>query len=430
MKLDTLLKELNYELVQGSLDTEVCAVENDSRKVTDGALFFCISGAVFDGHTYAADVADKGAAVIVVEKDVDLQGNAGVTVVKVKSTRYAMGVICSAFYGEPSKKLTVVGITGTKGKTTTTYMIKSMLEAAGHKTGLIGTIESIVGDKVTPASNTTPESIVMQRTLHEMVEAGLDSVVMEVSSQGLMLDRVAGIDFDYGIFTNLSEDHIGPNEHKDFAEYLGWKAKLFTLCKTGIFNVDDTYCNDILEGHTCDVITYGEKEGADYRAQNLNLYRKDGELGITYHLSGKYEENVRVSLPGEFSVHNSLAAIAVAKEMGVPMEKILEILTHIHVKGRVELIPISDAFTILIDYAHNAMSLESILTTLRAYNPKRLISLFGCGGNRSKVRRYEEKYLVNWQIIRLLHQIIQEMRNHRRLLTILRLELEKRMDSM
>ena len=217
MKLDTLLKELNYELVQGSLDTEVCAVENDSRKVTDGALFFCIAGAGFDGHTYAADVAEKGAAVIVVEKDVDLQGHAGVTVVKVKSTRYAMGVICSAFYGEPSKKLTVVGITGTKGKTTTTYMIKSMLEAAGHKTGLIGTIESIVGDKVTPASNTTPESIVMQRTLHEMVEAGLDSVVMEVSSQGLMLDRVAGIDFDYGIFTNLSEDHIGPNEHKDFA---------------------------------------------------------------------------------------------------------------------------------------------------------------------------------------------------------------------
>ena len=250
MKLGTLLKELDYELIQGKLDTEVHAVENDSRKVTDGALFFCITGAVFDGHKYAADVANKGAAVIVVEKDVDMQEHTDVTVVRVKSTRYAMGVICSVFYGEPSKKLTVVGITGTKGKTTTTYMIKSMLEAAGHKTGLIGTIESIVGDKVTPASNTTPESIVMQRTLHEMVEAGLDSVVMEVSSQGLMLDRVAGIDFDYGIFTNLSEDHIGPNEHKDFAEYLGWKAKLFTLCKTGIFNVDDTYCNDILKGHT------------------------------------------------------------------------------------------------------------------------------------------------------------------------------------
>ncbi|MDE5862864.1 MAG: UDP-N-acetylmuramoyl-L-alanyl-D-glutamate--2,6-diaminopimelate ligase, partial [Lachnospiraceae bacterium] len=270
-----------------------------------------------------------------------------------------------------------------------TYMIKSMLEAAGHKTGLIGTIESIIGDRVTPANNTTPESIVIQRTLAEMVEAGLDSVVMEVSSQGLMLDRVAGVSFDYGIFTNLSEDHIGPNEHKDFAEYLGWKAKLFTLCRTGIFNVDDQHCGAILRGHTCNVITYGVKEGADYQAKNLQLYERDGCLGITYSLEGKYKEEVMVSLPGEFSVHNSLSAIAVAKEMGVPMAQILEILKDIHVKGRVELIPISDAFTILIDYAHNAMSLESILTTLKAYRPKRLVSLFGCGGNRSKVRRYE-----------------------------------------
>lgn len=389
MRLEQLLEQLEYTLLQGSLDTEVTSVENDSRKVTEGAIFFCITGAVFDGHKYAKEVAAKGASVVVIEKDVDLKERDNITVVKVPSTRYAMGMICSAFYGHPSDKLTVIGITGTKGKTTTTYMIKSMLESAGHRTGLIGTIESIIGEKVTPASNTTPESIVMQRTLAEMVDAGLDSVVMEVSSQGLMLDRVAGISFDYGIFTNLSEDHIGPNEHKDFAEYLGWKAKLFTLCKTGIFNVDDDYYDAILKGHTCDVVTYGMKEGADYQAKDLQLYEKDGCLGITYHLDGKYKEEVMVSLPGEFSVHNSLSAIAVAKEMGVPMETILEILTDIHVKGRVELIPISDAFTILIDYAHNAMSLESILTTLRAYNPGRLVSLFGCGGNRSKVRRYE-----------------------------------------
>lgn len=388
MRLTDLLTELEYEIVQGSLDTEVSGVSNDSRKVEKDFLFFCIAGAVFDGHEFAENVVKQGAAVLVVEKDVSVT-DSDVTIVKVKNTRYAMGMICSSFYGNPSKRLTVIGITGTKGKTTTTYMIKSMLEAAGHKTGLIGTIESIIGDKVTPASNTTPESIVMQRTLKEMVDAGLDSVVMEVSSQGLMLDRVAGISFDYGIFTNLSEDHIGPNEHKDFAEYLGWKAKLFTLCKTGIFNVDDAYCEEILKGHTCDVVTYGMKNGADYRAENLELFKKDGCLGITYDLKGNYEEHVMVSLPGEFSVHNSLSAIAVAKEMGVPMEKILEILTDIHVKGRVELIGISDAFTVLIDYAHNAMSLESILTTLRAYHPNRLVSLFGCGGNRSKVRRFE-----------------------------------------
>ncbi len=389
MKLADLLKELDYTIVQGSLDTEVTTVENDSRKVVPGALFFCIAGAVFDGHQYAEDVAKKKASVLVVEKDVDLKDNQDVTVIKVASTRYAMGMICAAFYGYPSKKLTVIGITGTKGKTTITYMIKSMLEAAGHKTGLIGTIETIIGEKVIPASNTTPESIVMQRTLAEMVNAGLDSVVMEVSSQGLMLDRVAGTSFDYGIFTNLSEDHIGPNEHKDFEEYKGWKAKLFTLCEKGIFNVDDEYYEDILEGHTCKVITYGMKREADYQATDWSLYQKDGCLGIAYHLTGKYEEEVVVSLPGEFSIHNSLSAIAVAKEMGVPMEKILDILTDIHVKGRVELIPISDAFTILIDYAHNAMSLESILTTLRAYEPARLVALFGCGGNRAKSRRYE-----------------------------------------
>jgi len=389
MRLVDLLYELDYTLVQGSLDTEVIAVENDSRKVTEGALFFCIAGAVFDGHSYAKDVADKKASVLIVEKDIDLGGNQEVTVVKVASTRYAMGMICAAFYGNPSKKLTVIGITGTKGKTTTTYMIKSMLEAAGHKTGLIGTIETMIGNKVIPASNTTPESIVMQRTLAEMVEAGLDSVVMEVSSQGLMLDRVAGTYFDYGIFTNLSEDHIGPNEHKDFEEYKSWKAKMFTLCEKGIFNADDDYYEDMLKNHTCEVITYGMKNASDYQATNLNLYQKDGCLGITYQLDGKYQEKVMVSLPGEFSVHNSLSAIAVAKEMGVPMEKILGILTDIHVKGRVELIPISDSFTILIDYAHNAMSLQSILTTLRAYKPKRLVTLFGCGGNRAKSRRYE-----------------------------------------
>jgi len=389
MKLEALVRNIEYTLVQGSLDTEVSAVENDSRKLAEGALFFCITGAVFDGHLYAQDAAEKKAAVLVIEKDVKLSENTDITVIKVKSTRYAMGMICAAFYGNPSDQLTVIGITGTKGKTTTTYMIKSMLESAGHKTGLIGTIESIVGNKITPASNTTPESIVMQKTLKEMVDAGLDSVVMEVSSQGLMLDRVAGISFDYGIFTNLSEDHIGPNEHKNFEEYLGWKAKLFTLCKKGIFNVDDAYCEEILKGHTCEVITYGMKAGADYQAENLQLYEKEGCLGITYDLKGRYQERVVVSLPGEFSVHNSLSAIAVAKEMGVPMKTILRILTDIHVKGRVELIPISDAFTILIDYAHNAVSLESILTTLRAYKPERLVSLFGCGGNRSKVRRYE-----------------------------------------
>lgn len=389
MKLEGLLEGLNYTLVQGSLDTEVTAVENDSRKICEGALFFCITGAVFDGHKYAKEVAEQKASVLVVERDIDTAIPEETTIIKVPSTRYAMGMMGAAFYGHPADELTVIGITGTKGKTTTTYMIKAMLEAAGHKTGLIGTIETIIGNQATPASHTTPESLVIQQSLREMADAGLDSVVMEVSSQGLMLDRVAGISFDYGIFTNLSKDHIGPNEHKSFEEYLGWKAKLFTLCKTGIFNADDAHYEQILKDHTCRVVTFGTKEGADYIAKDRKLYGKDGRLGITYQLEGKCEAEVLVSMPGEFSVYNSLSAIAVAREMGVPLDRILSILTDIHVKGRVEMIPISDDFTVLIDYAHNAVSLESILTTLRAYEPKRLVSLFGCGGNRSRDRRFE-----------------------------------------
>lgn len=390
MKIGSLLAGLDYNLFQGDLNTDITSIYNDSRKVTEGSLFFCISGSVVDGHDFINDVVSKGAAAIVIEqKDVKLDIPENVCVIYVESSRYAMGMISSAFYGYPSKSLKVIGITGTKGKTTTTYMIKSMLEEAGYKTGLIGTMEIIVGDKVTPAVNTTPESMTIQKTLREMVDEGLDSVVMEVSSQGLMLDRVAGIEFDYGIFTNLSEDHIGPNEHKSFDEYRMWKSKLFSMCETGIFNADDENYEAILGGHGCKVVTYGMSEGLDYVASNVHLYNKEGSLGIEYDLEGVEKADIIVDTPGKFSVYNSLAAISVARQLDIPMSIVCDILTKIKVKGRVELIPISDEFTIIIDYAHNAVSMESILTTLKDYNPDRLVSLFGCGGNRSKVRRYE-----------------------------------------
>lgn len=387
MKVSELVKNLDYTLLQGSLDTEVVEIENDSRKIAEGYLFFCIAGSVRDGHEFAKEVVEKGASVLVVEKPVEVPE--GVTVLQVSNSRYAMGMISSAFYGEPSKKLTVIGITGTKGKTTTTYMIQSMLEQTGHHTGLVGTIEIIDGKERIPAANTTPESLKLQRVLRDMVVNGLDSVVMEVSSQGLMLDRVAGVDFDYGIFTNLSEDHIGPNEHASFEEYCMWKSKLFQLCKVGIFNQDDPHYEEILKDHTCKVITYGMHVGSDYQASDWELHNEDGHLGIEYHLSGKAEGQMLVNIPGKFSIYNSLAAIAVANEMKVDIQVIQQVLTTVKVRGRVELIPISDAFTILIDYAHNAVSLESILETLREYNPGRLVSVFGCGGNRSKTRRYE-----------------------------------------
>ena len=387
MKLSELIIDLEYEVLQGSIEVSVNDIHNDSRKVKEGDLFFCIEGAVSDGHKYAKDVSDKKASVLIVEKAVSVDEN--VTVIKVPSTRYAMGIISSRFFGEPSKKLKVIGITGTKGKTTITYMIREMLIAAGYKTGLIGTIEILDGKNQIHAANTTPESLTLHKYLKDMVDNGLDSVVMEVSSQGLMLDRVAGVDFDYGIFTTLSKDHIGPNEHKTFEEYMMWKAKLFTLCKTGIFNIDDSYAENMMKDADCQIITYGMDSKADYAASSLELYSKNGVLGITYNLTGKLSGNVMVDLPGEFSVHNSLAAVAVADLMGVPFDDIKEILTRVKVRGRVEMIPISDAFTVMIDYAHNAMALESLFTALKAYKPKRLVSLFGCGGNRSKDRRYE-----------------------------------------
>lgn len=387
MKLASLLETLEYTILQGSLDEEVASIENDSRKIQKGSLFFCIKGAVRDGHDFAGEVANAGASVVIVEHPVQVPST--VTVIQVASSRYAMGIISANYFGNPSSKLCVIGITGTKGKTTTTYMIRSMLEEAGHKTGLIGTIEIMIGNHATPAVHTTPESLELQKILRDMVDAGMQCVVMEVSSQGLMLDRVAGIEFDYGIFTNLSEDHIGPNEHKTFEEYLMWKSKLFTMCKTGIINHDDPYAESILKNHTCEVLTYGLEREADYKASELVLHNENGKLGIGFCVTGKEQGTVLVNTPGKFSVYNALAAIAVASQMKVPMQKILSILETVQVKGRVELIPISDAFTILIDYAHNAVSLKSILETLREYQPKRIVTVFGCGGNRSKTRRFE-----------------------------------------
>ena len=387
MKLDKLLERLQYEVVQGSDETEITTLVNDSRKVEAGSVFVCISGAVSDGHRFAADVAAKGAAAVVVEKDVEVPSD--VTVIKVADTRYALALMSAAYFGYPADKLKIIGITGTKGKTTTTYMIRSILEGVGHKVGLIGTIEAIIGDETIPAANTTPESYTIHEYFARMVEAGCDSVVMEVSSQGLMLHRTAGIPFEIGIFTNLGKDHIGPNEHKDFEDYKRCKAMLFKQCRLGIANVDDKYFPDLFKDATCRVETFGFSKDADLRAEDVGLVSRPGYLGVAYHVAGLMDFDVEIDIPGTFSVYNSLTAIAVCRHFGVPVEKIKEALKKAKVKGRIEMIKVSDEFTLMIDYAHNAMSLESLLTTLKEYHPKRLVCLFGCGGNRSKDRRYE-----------------------------------------
>ncbi|MDO5538802.1 MAG: UDP-N-acetylmuramoyl-L-alanyl-D-glutamate--2,6-diaminopimelate ligase [Eubacteriales bacterium] len=387
MKLSKLLERLDYKCVQGDLEKEVTDIVNDSRKVCEGSLFFCIKGAVSDGHSYVPDVVEKGAKVLVVQTEV--QAPEDVTVIQVENSRYAMAVIAAAWYGHPAEKMKVIGITGTKGKTTTTYMIKSILESAGYKVGLIGTIEAIIGDKVIPACNTTPESTTIQSYFAKMVEIGCDAVVMEVSSQGLMLHRTAGFMFEIGIFTNLEPDHIGPAEHESFEDYLRCKAMLFRQCRLGIMNADDKHLKEILEGHTCQVETYGFDSRADFCASDTKLVSKPGYLGISYHVTGKRNFFVEIDIPGKFSVYNSLAAIAVCDHFGVPKDNMIEALKKAKVKGRIEMIKVSDEFTLMIDYAHNAMALESLLTTLKEYNPKRLVCVFGCGGNRSRSRRFE-----------------------------------------
>ncbi len=385
--LKQLLERLEYECVQGSLDKEITDLVYDSRKAATDSLFVCVKGTTVDGHSFAADVVQKGATVLVVSENVNVPET--VTVIKVADTRYALALLSAAWFDYPAEQLKVIGITGTKGKTTTTYMVKSILEGAGYKVGLIGTIEAIIGDKVIPSANTTPESYLIQKYFREMADIGCDCCVMEVSSQGLMMHRTAGFTFEMGIFTNIEPDHIGPNEHASFEEYLACKSLLFRQCKIGILNADDKHYQDILKGHTCTVETFGFSKEADLRAENMQLVHKPGYLGVTYHVSGLLDFDVEIDVPGKFSVYNSLTAIAICRHFKVEVDVMKKALKCAKTKGRIEMIKVSDEFTLMIDYAHNAMSLKSLLSTLREYEPGRLVCLFGCGGNRARSRRFE-----------------------------------------
>lgn len=387
MLLGKLLEKTEYSLVRGTLNTEILNLVYDSRKVVEGSVFVCIKGFQSNGHEYAREVAAKGAKALIISEEVEVESE--ITLIKVEDTRIALAEMAAAYFGYPADKLKTIGITGTKGKTTTAYMVRSILENAGRKTGLIGTIEVIIGDKVIPAANTTPESYQIQEYFAEMIEEGCECVVMEVSSQGLMLHRVAGFTFDYGIFTNIEPDHIGLNEHKDFEEYMSCKGMLFKNCRIGIANADDVHINQVLQGHTCKLETFGIEKEADLRAVNVDLHVKEGSLGVAYQLNGLLDYPVFLNLPGKFNVYNSLTAIAICRHFGISREDMQKALAKVKVKGRVEPVNISKKFTLMIDYAHNAMSLESLLTTIREYNPTRLVCLFGCGGNRSKLRRYE-----------------------------------------
>lgn len=385
--LKKLLEKTEYELVQGTLETEVVDIAYDSRKIKPGMLFAAIDGTVVDGHKFIPDVIEKGASVLVVEKDVEIKDR-DITVVKVKNGRAALSRMSAAFFDYPAEKMVSIGITGTKGKSTVTYMIRDIIEKSGKTCGIVGTIGVAVKGRITPTEHTTPESYDLQKYFSDMVEAGCDYMVMEVSSQGIKMDRVAGMSFDYGVFTNLSPDHIGPNEHKDFDEYLNCKSRLFQMCRTGIVNADDEHKDEIVKNATCEIKTFGTKD-ADMTASKIEHVNEAGNLSMKFHAEGLLEGDIIVGLPGRFNIYNGMCAACVGALLGLPRDIILHALEHVEVRGRVENVPTGRNFSVLIDFAHNGVSTESVLKTLRGYNPGRIVAIFGCGGNRSKLRRYE-----------------------------------------
>ena len=387
MKLEKLLESAEYELLQGSLDIEISDVIYDSRKIVKGCVFVCMIGANFDGHSFIEKAVEQGAAAVVVSRDVKIEG---VTVVKTEDTRKALALMSAEYFGRPAEKLKTIGITGTKGKTTSAFMIKAVLEKADIKTGIIGTIGIIIGNEITKTSNTTPESYELHRAMRNMVDKGCKCAVMEVSSQALKLYRAYGINFDYGMFTNLSHDHIGGVEHASMEEYIECKSRLFSQCKVGIVNADDKVTPIIIENNTCEKIeTFGFGENAELRAKNEHLISDFGYIGVHFESEGVLNMPVDVDIPGKFNVYNALCAMAVCRHFGVSEENIYDGLNEVKVKGRVETVKVNGNYTLLIDYAHNAVSMENVLETLREYKPNRLITLFGAGGGRSKDRRYE-----------------------------------------
>lgn len=387
MELKKILNNIDYELVKGNIDIDINDICYDSRKVTKGDMFVCLSGALSDGHNFIDMAIEKGASAIVIERDIDVNGD--VTVIKIEDTRKNLSILSSNYFNNPSSKLTTIAITGTKGKTTTSWMIKNILEESDKKVGVIGTMGVFFGDKHYSTVNTTPESYDIQKYLNEMVNDGVEYLIMEVSSQALKVGRVNGMLFDYGVFTNLTQDHIGDGEHPDMEDYIYSKSLLFRMCKHGIFNMDDSHYNDMIKAATCEIYTYGFNKDAYMIIDDIKLLRDNNFLGIEVKTLGMIDDSFLVNTPGEFSAYNGVCAITLCHLLGCNITCMKSALIKVAVKGRVEIVPVSDKYSVIIDYAHNGVSIENVLTTMRAYNPKRIVSLFGCGGNRSRDRRYD-----------------------------------------
>ncbi|MCY6959632.1 UDP-N-acetylmuramoyl-L-alanyl-D-glutamate--2,6-diaminopimelate ligase [Clostridium brassicae] len=382
MKLNEILKGLDYKIINGSDDEEVNKIEYDSRKVEKGDLFVCIEGFNVDGHKYAKAAYEKGASAIICSKDIEKIGKC--SIIKVQDCRKALAISASNFYGNPSKKLKLIGITGTNGKTTSTFMIKSILENAGHKTGLIGTISNYIGDKKLKSERTTPESLELHQLFRKMVDNNIEYCVMEVSSHSLSLDRVYGIEFCEGVFTNLTQDHL--DFHKTFQNYYEAKLKLFKGSKNSIVNIDDTYGEKILNDISGDSITYSVEKNSDLIAKNIHNHSRGVEFDLCYK-----NENIHMELhiPGRYNVYNALCSVAACICEGISLEDIKKGLKDVVVPGRCELATKGTNldYDVIIDYAHTPDGLENILKTAKEFTKGRLISVFGCGGDRDRTKR-------------------------------------------
>ncbi len=382
MKIEEILKGLTYTVLSGDKSIEINNPQYDSRKIKCGDMFFAIGGFNVDGHNFISKAIENGAKTVVVEKDVTLVE--GITFIKVENGRRALAIAASNFYNNPSKKMKIIGITGTNGKTTSAFMLKGILEAKGYKVGLIGTIANYIGNKEIHTEKTTPESLELQQLFKDMVDSDIDYCVMEVSSHSLDLDRVYGIEFSQGIFTNLTQDHL--DFHKTFENYFNAKSKLFKICKHSVVNVDDSYGIKLLEKINSRVTTYSIEKESDLKGTDINLE----STGIIFNLKGNEKTyKVQLPIPGRYNVYNALGCIGAALDEGIDMSTIVEGLSKVTVPGRCENLTLGMnlGFQVIRDYSHTPDSLKNILENLRELTKGKLICIFGCGGDRDRTKR-------------------------------------------
>lgn len=381
MNLQELLKNLKITKLDGTDRMEITGITFDSRQVKPGNLFVCISGFAVDGHKFAKSAVEQGALAVVAERDL---GDIGVTCIQVPNSRLALAHLAAEFYGHPDQKFCLIGITGTNGKTTTTYLVKSVLEAMGKKVGLIGTNQNMIGTEVIPTHHTTPDPLELMRLFALMAEKGAEYVVMEVSSHSLAQDRVAAASFDVGGFTNITQDHL--DFHNTMEEYLAAKGILFRLAAKGVVNADDAGADYLLSHATCDtMLTYGMKEGCDLKASKVELKENGVKFCLTYQ-GEDYE--VELGIPGQFSVYNAMTALSCLAAAGIDIKEAISCLKVARgVKGRIEMVETQREYSVIIDYAHTPDGLVNVISTIRGFAKGRVLVVFGCGGDRDKTKR-------------------------------------------